>query len=78
VLRNIFEPKEDEVILRWRRLHKKELYGFCSSSNNIRVVKSRTVRWPGHVARMGDERGAYRVLVRIPDGKRPLERPRGR
>jgi hypothetical protein len=62
---------------KWRRLHKKELYDLYSSCI-IRVIKSRRLRWAGHVARMGERRGAYRVLVGKPEGRRPLGRPRHR
>jgi hypothetical protein len=62
VLRRIFGPKRDEVTGEWRRLHNKELYALYSTPNIIRVMKSRRLRWAGHVARMGDRRGAYRVL----------------
>jgi hypothetical protein len=78
VLRRIFGPKRDEVTEEWRRLHNKELYALYSSPNIIRVIKSRRLRWAGHVARMGKRRGAYRVLVGKPEGRRPLERPRRR
>jgi hypothetical protein len=54
VLRRIFEPKRDEVTGEWRRLHNKELYALYSSTNIIRVIKSRRLRWAGHVARMGE------------------------
>jgi len=59
----------------WRRLHNEELNDLYSSPNNARVKKSRRMRWAGHVARMGEERGAYKVLVGKPEGKRPLGRP---
>jgi hypothetical protein len=59
----------------WRRLHKKELYALYSP-NLIPVIKSRRMRWAGHVAHLGDRRGTSRVLVGRPDGKRPLRRPR--
>jgi hypothetical protein len=59
----------------WRRLHNKELYALYSSPNIIPVIKSRRLRWAGHVARMGESRGAYRALVRKPEGRRPLGRP---
>jgi len=72
---NIFGPKRDEVRGRWRRLHYEEFYDLCSSPNIIRLIKSRRMRWAGHVARMGDRRGAYRVSVERPEGKRPLGRP---
>jgi hypothetical protein len=66
VLRRIFGPKRDEVTGEWRRLHNKELNGMYSSPNIIRVVKSRRMGWAGHVARMGEVRGAYRILVGRP------------
>jgi len=62
----------------WRRLHKEELNDLYSSPNIVRVIKSRRMRWAGHVARMGEERGVYRVLVGKPEGKRPLGRRRRR
>jgi hypothetical protein len=77
VLRRIFEPKTAEVTGEWRRLHNKELYALFFS-RNIRVIKSRRLRWVEHIARMGERRGAYRDLVRKPEGRRPLERPRRR
>jgi len=64
VLRRIFGPKSDEVTGEWRRLHNEELNDLYSSPNIVRVIKSRRMRWAGHVARMGEERGMYRVLVR--------------
>ena len=67
----------DEVTGEWRRLHKEELNDLYSSPNIVRVIKSR-MKWVGHVARMGEERGVYRVLVGKPEGRRPLERPRRR
>jgi len=72
----IFGPRRDEVTGEWRRLHNEELNDLYSSPNIVRVIKSRRMRWAGHVARMGEERGAYRVLVGKPEGKRPLGRPR--
>jgi hypothetical protein len=78
VLRRIFGPKRDEVTGEWRRLHNKELYALYSAPNIIRVIKSRRLRWAGHVARMGESRGAYRALVEKPEGRRPLGRPRRR
>ena len=62
----------------WRRLHNEELNDLYSSPNIVRMIKSRRMRWAGHVARMGEERGAYRVLVGKPEGKIPLGRPRRR
>jgi hypothetical protein len=68
MLRRIFGPKRDEVTGEWRRLHNKELYALYSSPNIIRVIKSRILKWAGHVARMGKSSGAYRVLVVKPEG----------
>ena len=62
----------------WRRLHNEELSDLYSSPNIVRVIKCRRMRWSGHVARMGAERGVYKVLVGKPEGKRPLGRPRRR
>jgi hypothetical protein len=76
VLRRIFGPKRDEVRGEWRRLHNEELNDLYSSTNIIRVIKSRRMRLAGHVARMGEERGAYRIFVGRPEGRRPLGRPR--
>jgi len=76
VLRRIFGPRRDEVTGKWRRLHNEELSDLYSSPNIVRVIKSRRMRWAGHVGRMGEERGAYRVLVGKPEGKRPLGRHR--
>jgi hypothetical protein len=78
VLRRIFGPKRDEETGEWRRLHNEELNDLYSPPNIIRVIKSRRLRWAGHVARMGEERGAYRILVGRPEGRRPLGRPRCR
>jgi hypothetical protein len=74
VLRKIFGPKREEMTGEWRRLHNKKLYALDSSPNIIWVIKSRRMRWAGHVACMEDRRGAYRVLVRRPEGWRPLGR----
>jgi hypothetical protein len=63
VLRRIFGPKRDEVTGEWKGLHNEELYALYSSPNIIWVIKSRRLRWAGHVARMGERRGAYRALV---------------
>ena len=68
----------DEVTGEWRRLHNEELNGLYSSPNIVQVIKLRRMRWARHVSRMGEERGAYRVLVGKPEGKRPLGRPRHR
>ena len=76
VLRRIFGPRREEVTGEWRRLHNKELNDLYCSPNIVRVIKSRRMRGAGHVARMGEERGVYRVLVGKPEGKRPLGRPR--
>jgi len=69
VLRRIFGPRRDEVTREWRRLHNEELNDLYSSPNIVRVIKSRAMRWAGHVARMGEERGVYRFLVEKPEGK---------
>ena len=68
----------DEVTGEWRKLHNEELRDLYSLPNIVRVVKSRRMRWAGHVARMGEGRGVHRVLVGKPEGKRPLGRPRHR
>jgi hypothetical protein len=73
---HVFGPKMDEVTGEWRQLHNEELNNLYCSPNVIRVIKSRRMRWAGHVAGMG--RGAYRVLVEKFEGKRPLGRPRRR
>jgi hypothetical protein len=78
VLRRVFGPKRDEMTGEWRKLHNEGLNGLYSLPNIVRVVKSRRMRWVGHVARMGDERGVHRVLVGKAEGKRPLGRPRRR
>jgi len=78
VLRRIFGPRWDEVTVEWRRLHNEELNDLYSSTKIVRVIKSRRMRWDGHVARMGEERGLHRVLVGKPEGRRPLGRPRSR
>jgi hypothetical protein len=77
VLKRLFGPKRDGVTGEWRRLRnekRNDLY----SSPNIRVIKSRRMRWAGHVVRMGEGRGAYRILVGRPEGRRPLGRSRHR
>jgi hypothetical protein len=71
-------PKRDEATGEWRRLHSEELNDLYSSPNIILVIKSRRMRWAGHVARMGEKRSAYKMLVGRPEGRRPLERPRRR
>jgi len=70
VLRRIFGRRRDEVTGEWRKLHNVELNDLYWSPNIVRVIKSRRVRWAGHVARMGDRRGVYRVLVGKREGKR--------
>jgi len=67
VLRRIFGPKRDEVTEEWRKLHNEELNDLYSSPKIVRVLKSRRMRWTGHVARIGEERGVYRVLVGKPE-----------
>jgi hypothetical protein len=78
VLRRIFGPKRDELTGEWRKLHNEELHNLYSSPDIIRQVKSRRMRWAGHVARIGEEKKVYKVLVGKPEGKRPLRRPRRR
>jgi hypothetical protein len=73
VLRKIFGPKREEDGS-WRKLHNDELHSLYSSPNIVMVVKSKRMRWAGHVERMGEGRGVYRVLVGRPEGKRPLGR----
>jgi hypothetical protein len=76
-LRKIFEPKREEDGW-WRKLHNDELHSLYSSPNIVRMIKSRRLRWAGRVARTGEGRGVYRVLVGRSEGKRPLGRPRYR
>ena len=78
VLRRIFGPRKDEVTGEWRRLHNEELNDLYFSPNIVRVIKSRRMRWAGHVARMVEQRAVYSVLVGKPEGRRPLGRPRRR
>jgi hypothetical protein len=78
VLRRIFGPKRDEVTGEWRKLHNEELHNLYSSPNINRHIKSRRMRWAGHVARMREERNMYRVLMGKSEGKRPVGRPRRR
>jgi hypothetical protein len=78
VLRRIFGPKRDEVTGGWRKLHNEELHGLHSSPSIVRMIKARMMRWARHVARMGEVRGAYNILVVRPEGRRPLGRPRRR
>jgi hypothetical protein len=77
VSRKTFGPKREEDGS-WRKLHNDELHNIYSPPNIVRVIKSRTMRWAGHVACMREGRGVYRVLVGRPEGKRPLGRPRRR
>jgi len=72
----IYGPKRDEATGEWRKLYNDELNDLYCSPNIVRVIKSRRMRWAGHVARMGEERGVYRVLMGKLEGKRPLGRPR--
>jgi len=72
VLRRIFGSKRYEVTGEWRKVHNEELIDLYSSPNIVRVIKSRRMRWAGHVARRGKRRGLYRILVGIPEGRRPL------
>ena len=74
VLRREFGPKRDEVTGEWRKLHNEDLSDLYSLLNIVRVVKSRNMRWAGHVVRMVEGRGVYRVLLGKPEGKRPLGR----
>jgi hypothetical protein len=78
VLRIIFAPKRDQVTREWSKLHNEELNDLYYSHSIIRVIKSRRMRWAGHVARMGEGRGVYRVLVGKPEGRRSFGRPRHR
>ena len=78
LLRRIFGPRRDEVTGEWRRLHNEELNDLYSLPNIERVIKSRRMKWAWHVARMGEDRGVYKVFLGKPEGKRPLGRPRRR
>jgi hypothetical protein len=78
VLRRILGPKRDEVTGGWRKLHNEELHNLYSSASIIRLIKERSMRWAGHVARMGEKRNACRILVGKPERTRPLGRPRRR
>jgi hypothetical protein len=78
VMSRVFWRKRDEVTGEWRKLHNEELNDLYSLPNIVLVVKSRRMRWAGHVSRMGEERGVHRVLVGKPEGKRPLGKPRRR
>ena len=78
VLRRLFWPKRDEVTGEWRKLRNEERIDLYPSPNIAQVIKSRRMRWAGHVSRMGDRRGVNRVLVGKPEGWRPPGRPRHR
>jgi hypothetical protein len=78
VLRRIFRLKRDGVTGGWRKLHNEEFHNLYSSPSIIRIIKSRRMRRAGHVARMGEKRNLYRLLVGKPEGRRPLGRPRRR
>jgi hypothetical protein len=78
VFRRIFWPQRDEITGEWRKPHNEELSDLYSSLNIVRMNKSRRMRWAGHVARMGERRGVYRIWVGKPEGKRQLGRPRRR
>jgi hypothetical protein len=69
VLRRIFGPKRDGVTGGWRKLHNQDLHNLYSSPSKIRIIKSRRMRWAGHLARMGEKRNVYRLLVGKPEGK---------
>ena len=77
-MRRIFGTKRDEVTGEWRKLHNEELNGLYCSPSIFRVIKSRRMRWAGRVAHMGESRGVYKFLVRKPEGKKLLGRPRHR
>jgi hypothetical protein len=78
VLRRIFGTKRDGVTRGWRKLHNEELHNLYFSPSIIRIMKSRRMRWAEHVARMGEKRNVFRLLVGKPEGERPLGRPRRR
>jgi hypothetical protein len=78
VERRVFEPKRDDVIGEWRKMHNKELNDLYSLPHIVRVVKSIRTRWAGYVMHMGVDRVVHRVLMEKPEGKRPLGRPRHR
>jgi len=78
MLRKIFGSKKEAFMEEWRRLHNEKLHGLYSSPNIIQVIKSRRMRWARHMAHMGDRRGAYRVFVGRPEGKKSLRTPRHR
>jgi hypothetical protein len=76
VLRRVFGPKRDEVTEGWRKMHNEELHNLYSSPSIIRIMKSRRMRWVGHLPLMGEKRNVYRLLVGKSEGRRPLGRPR--
>jgi hypothetical protein len=76
VLSRIFGKKRDEVIEGWRKLHNEELHNLYGSPSIIRIMKSRRMRWAGHVTRMGEKRNAYRILEGKPEEKRSIGRLR--
>jgi hypothetical protein len=78
VLRRIFGTTRDEVTGEWTKLRNEELHDLYSSPIIIRIIKERRMRWAGYVARMGENRNVYRLLMGKPEGRRPLERPRRR
>jgi hypothetical protein len=78
VLRKILKPKRNEITREWSRLHKEELHDLYTAAHVIRVIKPRRMRWAGHIARVGEKRGAHRVVERKPEGKRPIGRTRHR
>jgi hypothetical protein len=78
VLRRIFGPKRDGVTGGWSKLHNEGLHSLCASPSIIRIINTRKMKWAGHVARMGEKRNVYRLLVGKPEGRRPIGRPRRR
>jgi hypothetical protein len=75
VLRRLFEPKRDEVTGKWRKLHNEEFHDLHSSPSIIKIIKARRTKWAGHVARMGEKRNTYSLLMGKPEGRGPLGRP---
>jgi hypothetical protein len=78
MLRRVLAPKRDEVMGGWRKLHDEEICHLYSSACIIKMIKSRRMRWAGHVAQMGEKINTYRILVARPETKRPLRRPRNK